>query len=102
MYTLCVHLLPHLYNIYTCIIGEEVGFYFGWMCFYLKFICAPLVIGLAMYALRPRGVTVDTDPYLPFFSIVMALWGVLFIVVSSIQHQVLMRNIHYNTLYNVL
>ena len=51
------------------------------MCFYLKFICVPLAIGLAMYALRPRGVTVDTDPYLPFFSIIMALWGVLFIVV---------------------
>ena len=58
-----------------------MGFYFGWMCFYLKYICAPLVIGLAMYFLRPRGVTVDTDPYLPFFSIIMALWGVLFIVV---------------------
>ena len=65
-------------------LGEEVGFYFGWMCFYSKFISAPLVIGLAMYVLRSRGgVTVDTDPYLPFFSIVMALWGVLFVVVSS-------------------
>jgi hypothetical protein len=60
--------------------GEEVGFYFGWMCFYLKFICVPLVIGLAMYILRPGGITVDTDPYLPFFSVIMALWGVLFIV----------------------
>ena len=63
------------------IAGEEVGFYFGWMCFYLKFICVPLVIGLAMYILRSGGVTVNTDPYLPFFSVVMALWGVLFIVV---------------------
>ena len=63
--------------------GEEVGFYFGWMFFYMKFICAPLVIGLGMYALRPGGITVDTDPYLPVFSIVMALWGVLFLVVSG-------------------
>ena len=54
----------------------------------MKFICAPLVIGLAMYAFRPRGVTVDTDPYLPFFSVVMALWGVLFVVVSSPSHRV--------------
>ena len=61
--------------------GEEVGFYFGWMCFYIKFICIPLMIGLTMYSLCPDGVTVDTDPYLPFFSIIMALWGVLFIVV---------------------
>lgn len=58
------------------------------MCFYLKFICAPLVIGLAMYVFRPRDVTVDTDPYLPFFSVVMALWGVLFVVVSSPSHRV--------------
>ena len=69
---------------YMYTLGEEVGFYFGWMCFYSKFISAPLVIGLAMYVLRPRGITVDTDPYLPFFSIVMALWGVLFVVVSSV------------------
>ena len=65
-----------------CVIaGEEVGFYFGWMCFYLKFICFPLIIGLVMYLLSLRGVTVDTDPYLPFFSVIMALWGVLFTVV---------------------
>ena len=68
------------------LLGEEVGFYFGWMSFYSKFIGVPLVIGLAMYILRPRGITVDTDPYLPFFSIVMALWGVLFVVVSSSSH----------------
>lgn len=74
-----------------CLLGEEIAFYFGWMCFYLKFICAPLVIGLAMYAFRPRGITVDTDPYLPFFSVVMALWGVLFVVVSSPSHCVSIR-----------
>ena len=59
-----------------------MGFYFGWMSFYLRFIWVPLVVGLAMYVLRLRGVTVNTDPYLPFFSIVMVLWGVLFVVVS--------------------
>ena len=69
-------------------VGEEVGFYFGWMCFYLKFICIPLVIGLVMYCLQLRGVTVDTDPYLPLFSVIMALWGVLFIVVSSVVYNI--------------
>lgn len=65
------------------------------MCFYLKFICAPLVIGLAMYVLRPRGVTVDTDPYLPLFSVVMALWGVLFVVVSLPPHHVSVHWTHF-------
>lgn len=54
------------------------------MCFYMTFICVPVVIGLAMYLLRPAGVTVDTDPYLPLFSVIMALWGVLFLVVSPV------------------
>ena len=49
----------------------------------MKFICAPLVISLGMYVLRRDGITVNTDPYLPFFSIMMAMWGVLFLVVSG-------------------
>ena len=35
-----------------------------------------------MYMFRPSGITVDTDPYLPFFSVFMAIWAVLFVVVS--------------------
>ena len=49
----------------------------------MKFICVPMMISVVMYILRPGGITVNTDPYLPFFSIMMALWGVLFLVVSG-------------------
>lgn len=60
-----------------------MAFYFGWMHFYSTYMIMPAVVGLAMYFFRPSGITVDTDPYLPFFSVFMAIWAVLFIVVSS-------------------
>lgn len=66
--------------------GEEIAFYFGWMNFYSTCIILPTVIGLAMYVLRPKDTTVDTDPYLPFFSVIMAIWAVLFLVVSVPRH----------------
>ena len=63
--------------------GEEVAFYFSWMNFYSTFIVIPAIVGVVMYLLRSSNATVDTDPYLPFFSVFMAIWGVLFLVVSS-------------------
>ena len=62
--------------------GEDVAFYFGWMNFYSTYMIVPAVLGLVMYMFRPSGITVDTDPYLPFFSVFMAIWAVLFVVVS--------------------
>lgn len=64
-----------------------MAFYFAWMNFYTTFIFIPALIGLSMYLFRPSGVTVDNDPYLPFFSVIMALWGVLFLVVSGITQE---------------
>ena len=46
-------------------------------------VTVPALIGVALYAFRPAGVSVDTDPYLPFFSVIIAVWGVLFVVVSA-------------------
>ena len=60
-----------------------MAFYFAWMNFYTTFAIIPALIGLAMYSLRPSGVTVDDDAFLPFFSVIMSLWGVFFLVVSS-------------------
>ena len=60
-----------------------MAFYFGWMHFYSTYMIMPAVVGLAMYIFRPSGITVDTDPYLPFFSVFMAIWAVLFVVVSA-------------------
>ena len=63
--------------------GEEVGFYFTWMKFYSSFVFWPAVLGILMFLFRPSDATVDTDAYLPFYSVFMALWGVLFLVVSA-------------------
>ena len=74
-----------LYRHFCCILfpsGEDVAFYFGWMNFYATYIIIPALVGVAMYMFRPGNVTVDTDPYLPFFSVFMAIWAVLFVVVS--------------------
>lgn len=65
---------------YVCI-GEEIAFYFGWMDFYSSCILVPLLLGLIMYLVRGKETTVDTDPYLPLFSVFMAIWAVLFLVV---------------------
>ena len=76
-----IHVLPP--TLYT---GEEIAFYFGWMDFYSTCILVPLVVGLAMYLVRGKETTVDTDPYLPLFSVFMAIWAVLFLVVRTVIH----------------
>lgn len=72
-------------NWYTCVLstGEEVGFYFAWMKFYSMFILLPALVGFLMYVLRPGDISVDNDPYLPFYSMFIAIWGVLFLRVSA-------------------
>ena len=62
-------------------LGEEVAFYFAWMNFYSTFVIIPAIIGLFMFLLRPSGNDVDTDAYLPFYSVFIAIWGMLFLVV---------------------
>ena len=54
------------------------------MQFYSTCILIPLVFGVLMYFVREDDATVDTDPYLPLFSVFMAIWAVLFLVVSQI------------------
>ncbi len=53
------------------------------MQFYSLCALVPAVVGVAMYALRSSDDTVDTDPYLPFFSVFMSIWAVLFLVVGD-------------------
>lgn len=62
--------------------GEKTAFYFAWMNFYSSYILVPALLGILMYLLRGADTTVDTDAYLPFYSVFMALWGVFFLVVS--------------------
>eukprot|EP00004_Rigifila_ramosa_P016078 TRINITY_DN3783_c0_g1_i1.p1 TRINITY_DN3783_c0_g1~~TRINITY_DN3783_c0_g1_i1.p1 ORF type:complete len:673 (-),score=170.04 TRINITY_DN3783_c0_g1_i1:58-2076(-) len=60
--------------------GEQVAFYFAWMDFYVKWLTAPAVIGFLLWLFRPSGRrgTVEHNRYLPFFSLFIALWAVLF------------------------
>ncbi len=71
----------HCNTINCFFVGEEIGFYFAWMTYYSRCILIPLFIGLVMFILRPSDCTVDTDAYLPFYSIIVAIWAVLFLVV---------------------
>ena len=80
-------LLPSMPYIRTYMyVGEEIAFYFGWMDFYSSCILVPLLLGLIMYLVRGKGTTVDTDPYLPLFSVFMAIWAVLFLVVRIVMN----------------
>lgn len=63
--------------------GEETAFYFAWMSFYSTYILVPAVMGVVMYFVRGAGTTVDTDAYLPFYSVFMAVWAILFLMVSG-------------------
>ncbi len=65
--------------------GEDMAFYFAWMNFYSTSILFPAVVGVVMYLTRGAGTTVDTDPYLPFYSVFMAIWAVLFLVVRGFE-----------------
>ncbi len=53
------------------------------MQFYSVCALVPAFVGVAMHALRSSNVTVDTDPYLPFFSVFMSIWAVLYLVVCE-------------------
>mmetsp|Transcript_30819 Transcript_30819/g.86379 ORF Transcript_30819/g.86379 Transcript_30819/m.86379 type:complete len:678 (-) Transcript_30819:297-2330(-) len=59
--------------------GEAVAFYFAWMSFYMYALLVPAVLGVLLFSLRPEGVTVDDAPYLPFFGMIVVVWGALFI-----------------------
>jgi len=55
------------------------------MNFYSNCIAVPAVVGVVMYLLRGSHQNVDTDPYLPLYSVFMAMWAVLFLVVSELR-----------------
>ena len=75
----------HLYIIVFFIyVGEDVALYFGWMQFFSVFLNYSAIVGLIMYFLRPSDASIDNDPYVPLFSVFMAVWGVLFLIVSGL------------------
>lgn len=62
--------------------GEEVALYFVWMDFFGKMLIFPAILGIVNYTLMPRDVPVEEDPFMPIFSAFMALWSIVYLVVS--------------------
>ncbi|CAM9723991.1 unnamed protein product [Chrysoparadoxa australica] len=59
--------------------GSGIAFYFAWMQHFTVWLRLPAVAGLALYARRVlAGDSVDDDPYVPFYSLTVILWGAAF------------------------
>ena len=41
-------------------------------------------VGILLYFFKPRGVTVDDNPLLPLYEILMAFWAISFLAVSKL------------------
>lgn len=62
--------------------GEGVAFYFGWMTCFTWSVLPVAVMGVMLYFFKPKGVTVDDNPLLPFYEVLMAFWAISFLAVS--------------------
>ena len=58
--------------------GEMVGFYFAWLEFYTHWLVLPAIAGGALFVFQVWYGSVDA-PYVPLFSLFMALWSTLFL-----------------------
>ena len=59
--------------------GEHITMYFCWMEFFTLWLVAPAIIGVSMSLFRPVGITVEDSLLVPFFSLFVVLWGILFV-----------------------
>lgn len=59
-----------------------MAYYFAWMNFYMTCVLIPAIAGALMLLFRTGGVDVLFDPYLPLFAFFVAIWGVLYTIVS--------------------
>ena len=66
----------------TYILGEAVAYYFAWMNFYTTCVLIPAILGIVMYLFCTDGVDIHFNPYLPIFAYFMAIWGVIYTIVS--------------------
>lgn len=42
-------------------------------------------MGIMLYFFKPKGVTVDDNPLLPFYEVSMAFWAIFFLAVSLVE-----------------
>lgn len=59
--------------------GSETAFYFAWLDHLTAWLAAPSVVGLALFLLRPRDETADTDTDNAVFSLFVVVWGFLYL-----------------------
>lgn len=76
-----------LYLTWSCIscvsTGESVGFYFGWMTCFTWTLVPIAFVGILLHFFKPRNVTVDDNPLLPLYEVLMAFWAISFLTVSN-------------------
>ncbi|XP_048585783.1 anoctamin-8 [Nematostella vectensis] len=61
--------------------GEGVALYFAWMTCFTWTLVPVAVLGAMLYIFKPKGVTVDDNPLLPFYEVLMAFWAITFLVI---------------------
>ena len=59
--------------------GEHVTLYFAWLSFFTGWLWVPGIAGVLLWLLQPSDMTVDRSPWAPIFSLLIVVWGVLFL-----------------------
>lgn len=60
--------------------GEEVAFYFSWMCFLVDYLLLPGIMAAIVRIIRYyRNDTIDTCELTPFLGIFVFMWGIIFL-----------------------
>jgi hypothetical protein len=60
--------------------GAEVAIYYEWMNHLLKWLLVPALLALICYIANTHFYTVENSPFSAYFSLMMTLWGVMYIV----------------------
>ena len=55
--------------------GEEMGFYFGFMDFYTKWLAIPGICGFLFWLSHVEGFDVDESKYMPFYALSVCIWS---------------------------
>jgi hypothetical protein len=75
---LCNGLLSQPLDRIAAYFGETTAFYFGWLEFYTRWLLLPAVAGVLLFLAQMYHGTLDV-PYVPLFSLFMAVWSILFL-----------------------
>ena len=60
-----------------------MALYFVWIAFMAKMMLLPAALSLVWYFFRYGNIDIVKDPFMPIFAALMALWSILYLVVSA-------------------